>query len=265
MGLKTFSALVVSLSSIAVAGCETTYKQVPTITSAEGGSSVRFSHGSALIMSEGRSGIVWLRPVRYFHGDKLFFEVAVFNKTRDPINFGTEDIQLQSGDGAAIGVYDFDALQHQARREAEAQLVSASINEDINGWYASRVARRDPLAGDRIWRNAQNDYYASQTAINASLEDAIHTYYRVTLQTTTVDPYTTFGGIVFSPNIEVPLGTNRELVANVKFAGENHLFRLRIVPEGVPSPLQTGLPAVHREQIEAAQHAAPTWLWDQPH
>lgn len=250
--------------STLLAGCETTYKQVPTITAAEGASSVRFAHGNALIMSEGRLGIVWLKPVRYFRGSKVFFEVVAFNKTNQPVNFGTEDIQLRSGPDGAISVYDFDSLQHEARRQAQAELMAASLQEGMDLWHADRVARRDPYAANRIWRDSQNRYFATDSAVNASLEDAIYAYDRVTLQTTTIDPYTSFGGVVFSPNVEVAQGASRELVANVRFAGEDHLFRLRIVPEGVSSPIQTGLPAVRREQVEAAAKAPETWLWNQP-
>jgi hypothetical protein len=252
------------LSVVMLSGCETTYKQVPTITAAEGTSAVRFSHGSALVMSDGLYGTVWLRPVRYFSGDKIFFQVIAFNHTKDPVNFGTEDIEMRTGSGEPLPVYDFDALQHSARKKAQDELVGATVVEGLNAWHAERVSRRNPEVGVRIMRSGANDYFATVDAVNASLEDALITYSLVTLQTTTVDPYTSFGGVVFSPNIGVSDGI-REIVTNVRFAGEDHLFRLRIAPEGTPTPIQRGLPAVRRERVESQQHSPNTWLWDHPH
>jgi hypothetical protein len=264
MSMRTFTAVAL-LSSICLASCETTYKQVATITPAEGSSSaVRFSKGNALIMSEGQAGTVWLLPVRYYTGDKIYFEVVAFNKTNEPVNFGAEDVQMKADDGTPMVVQDFDYLQHQARQRAEAELAVAVVAEGLNDWHAARVARRDPYAASIIYRQGANAYFASTQAINAQLEDAVLAYADQTLQTTTVDPFTTHGGVVYTQQIDVQPGSVRAVVANVRFAGEDHLFRLRIASEGTPAPVQAGLPAVTRERVEKVEHACPTWLWDRP-
>lgn len=254
--------LAVAVTAVLLAGCETTYRQIPTISATGSNSTVRFSRGEALMISQGRRGTVWLRPVRYFKGDKVYFEVTAFNESNLPVNFGTEDIDLTTGAGSHVGIYDFDSLRVQARKHAEADLMAAYIVEGIDLWHAERVRRRDPYKSAAIWRNSQNQFIATGDAIEIAMEDAISYYARRTLQTTTVDPYTAFGGVVFSPNIEVPRGTQRELLANVRFAGEDHQFRLRIAPEGTPAPVQSGLPAASREQVSSGFHTPETWMFD---
>jgi hypothetical protein len=248
-----------------LAGCATTYKQVATITPAEGhSSSVRFAKGWALIMSEGRAGTVWLLPVRYYHGNKLFFEVVAFNKSNEPVNFGAEDVQLLLDDGTSVPVQDFDYLRAEARKKADRELLVAAIAEGLRDWHSALVAERDAYASTIIYRRGEV-YFASPQAIAANMQDAVLNDATIPLQTTTVDPLTTSGGVVFSEQLQIPPGTVRSVVANVRFAGEDHLFRLRIAPEGTAAPVQADLPAVERERVEALQHACSTWLWTHPY
>lgn len=246
-----------------LAGCQTVYKQVPTITSAEATTSVRFARGDALLMSDGSSGIVWLRPIRYYSGNKIFFEVVAFNRTNTPVNFGTEDIALATGDGIPLRAQEWDELQHHAHKRNPFGRLGEQISRDLTAWHLTAVAKRTP---DRatIWRRGDHQYYASREAIQYQLEDAVLRYSMETLQTTTVDPFTTFGGVVYADNVVVRRGGVRELLANVRFAGEDHRFRLRIAVEGTPTPVQVGLPAVTRASVEATRAACQTWMWDHP-
>lgn len=216
------------------------------------------------MMSNGQAGVVWLRPVRYHTGDKLFYQIVAFNKLSDPINFGVEDVQMGFEDGQGIQIYDFDALRRAEREQAQRELVAATVMAGLETWHASRVERRNPHLAPILYQRAANRYYATGDAIAARMEDAILHYADKMLQTTTVDPMTSFGGVVFARQFPIAEGEVWIVLVNVRFAGEDHLFRLRMAADGTPLPVETGIPAVRRRQVEDLFKSCPTWMWTRP-
>ncbi|SJM68642.1 hypothetical protein FM111_13495 [Brevundimonas diminuta 3F5N] len=94
---------------------------------------VRFSRGNAAMVSNGPAGSVMLLPVRYNATSKMFFAVAAFNTSGQPINFGTEDVRIFLEDGRRLYVQDFNYLRHQERIKAQRDLNAAWIDAGVEG------------------------------------------------------------------------------------------------------------------------------------
>ncbi|MEI9966051.1 MAG: hypothetical protein WDM92_16800 [Caulobacteraceae bacterium] len=223
---------------------------------------VRYALGNAAMVSDGERGAVMLLPVRYDAGRKMKVLVFAFNKSSEPVNFGTEDVRIQLDDGDYIPVQDFDYLQVEAKRRAQAELVSAVVQAGVESAFAAYVSRRDPYQGRVLYRRAADQFYDNEQSIQAELASAVAMYARTVLQTTTVDPRHAFGGGVFAERLPVAPGTRRAIQVDVRFAGEPHRFLIRLAPEGTPLPIEPNSPAVDRGSMEHMLKTPRTWLWD---
>lgn len=248
---------------VLMTGCASApeYKMVPT---ADHGVGVRFAKGDAMMVSSGRLGSVMLFPVRYNNSNKLYFLVGAFNLSRDPINFGAEDVRVRLDNGEYLGVQDFDYLREEAKRNAQRELAAAWVSAGIDGVLAYQDHKESPDRFDTAYRTTTGELFASQAVIEARLLRAVRDRGRVVLQTTTIDPGSTFGGAIFTQQISIPQGAARTIDVQVNLGGEPHAFRIAMAPSGTPTPVAMGIPAVPAREVRAIQEAQPTWMWDGP-
>jgi hypothetical protein len=251
------------MASVALTGCATTEMKMTPAASA--GVGVRFSRGEALMVSAGELGAIAIKPIRY-NADtgRVLFVVAGYNHSGEPINFGTENVSISLDNGASMPVYDFDALRHGYREDADRARMFAYVEAAANAYGAYRVSRHNPQEGRYLMERASEQYEERLYSIGDNLGRQVEAA-KAVLQTTTIDPGTYWAGWIVADQPTLAVGEVRKMNVSVTFAGETHRFSLFLAPEGTPTPPQVSLPAVTRVSGEALlHHTAPTWLWDKP-
>lgn len=260
MKFKTVAAIAMAGVLSACATVEPEYRMIPT---ADHGVGVRFSRGNAAMVSNGPAGAVMLLPVRYNATSKMYFALAAFNTSGEPINFGTEDVRIYLEDGATLYVQDFNFLRHRERVKAQHDINAAWVEAGVEGYlaYLDTEGLSERTRHQIAFRRASGSYAASTATIESRLRRAISTWGRSVLQTTTIDSGATFGGFIFADQILIPEGTRRQIVVEVNFAGAPHRFTLNLVPSGTDAPVPTGIPAVPGRAMQAMQRTPETWHW----
>lgn len=256
--------LLLAVSALSLmAGCATVepeYRMVPTGDHNVG---VRFSRGNAAMVSNGPAGSVMLLPVRYNSTSKMYFAVAAFNTSGQPINFGTENVRIQLDNGAPVRVQDFNFLRHQERVSAQRDLNAAWIDAGIEGYLAYRDTAGLPEHSRRqiAYRTMAGSYAFDSATIDSRLRRAMSSWGRTVLQTSTIDPGSTFGGFIFADQLQIPEGTSRQVMVDVDFAGASHRFTLNLVPSGTEFAVPVGIPAVPGQAMQSMQRTPETWQW----
>ena len=255
--------LTMLLASAVLAGCATVEPEYRMVPSGDYNVGVRFSRGNAAMVSNGPAGAVMLLPVRYNATSKMFFAVAAFNTSGQPINFGTEDVHIFLEDGTPLYVQDFNYLRHQERIKAQRDINAAWIDAGIEGYLAYLDADGLPNRHRRqiAYRTAVGSYAVDTATIESRLRRAMSTWGRNVLQTTTIDSGATFGGYIFADQLLIPEGTRRRIVVEVNFGGAPHRFTLNLVPSGTDFPVPTGIPAVPGRTMQVMQRTSETWHW----
>lgn len=254
----------IGLSALVLAsGCATVEPEYRMIPTGDHNVGVRFSRGNAAMVSNGQAGAVMLLPVRYNATSKMFFAVAAFNTSGQPINFGTEDVRILLEDGQRLYVQNFNYLRHQERIKAQRDLNAAWIDAGVEGYlaYLNTEGLQERTRHQIAYRTAAGAYAVDSATIESRLRRAISTWGRNVLQTTTIDSGATFGGYVYADQLPIPEGTHRQIVVEVNFAGAPHRFTLKLVPSGTDFPVPTDIPAVPARTVQTMQRTPETWHW----
>lgn len=255
--------VIIAAALAVLTGCATVEPEYRMIPTGDHNVGVRFSRGNAAMVSSGPAGAVMLLPVRYNATSKMFFAVAAFNTSGQPINFGTEDVRIFLEDGQRLYVQDFNYLRHQERIKAQRDLNAAWIDAGVEGYlaYLNTEGLPDRTRHQIAYRTAAGTYAVDSATIESRLRRAISTWGRNVLQTTTIDPGATFGGYVYADQLLIQEGTHRQIVVEVNFAGSPHRFTLKLVPSGTDFPVPTDIPAVPARTVQAMQRTPETWHW----
>ncbi len=250
-------------AALAVGGCAT--KREMTMVPAQSGAEVgvRFSRGEAVMASGGDLGAVMIAPVRYNGSSKrLMFQVAAFNRSGQPVNFGAENVSIELEDGGRLPVHNFDMLRSGARSHARQQQMAALVEAGIGVYAASQAD--NPYQARRISRAAAEVYDYRMYSIAANLAHTVRSMGRYVLQTSTIDPETYWGGVILADQPDLPKADARGVRVGVNLGGEMHYFHLSLTQEGAPVRHVVNLPAVWRRDMEAYRDTPQTWLYDEP-
>ncbi len=207
-----------------------------------------------------------LLPARYSgNSGRTLFALSGYNNSLEPINFGPDDVSMTLDDGTPLPVFDFDHIRHGDKLRAERQRVLATIALGAE-LYAASGGRHNARRGS----NSEADR-AALLAYDERLHSIAETLaYRTrqarqVLETTTLDPGTSWSGWVVGPEPSLAEGQTRRVDVVVRLAGETHRFSLLLAAEGTPLPAQADLPAAPRRDAELALYGTPsTWLWNLP-
>lgn len=213
------------------------------------------------MVSNGPSGSIMLLPVRYNSGSKLYFAIAAFNRSGQPVNIGTEDVRVYLNDGGPVRVQDFNYLRQESKREAERAMAAAWISAGIEGYLAYQNAEGHPRRTEIAFRRASGDFYLSTQAIEFHLRQAIAERGRLVLQTTTVDPGTATAGFIFTDQLLIPSGSARSIMVDVNFGGSPHQFTIGLASSDSAAEVPTNIPAVPRQRMQAMQRTPETYHW----
>ena len=233
----------VALAAV-LAGCATSYEFTPI---AEAGQTVRYENGMATATAEGDQGSVRTSPLGFNDEKQVMFGVAVYNGTDHPLNMSYDKIRLWTGDGKQIALYDKSTLERQVRNRAMIAAVATaaagaaaaysaqqnayshsygSVTTPRGGLYTFRASTYDAGAAAAGVAVASAATGAGLVAIHNKLGETLSGLNGRVLQTSTVDPGQSYGGVVVGDRLKGSYP--QELVLRVSWAGGEQAFRYRV-------------------------------------
>lgn len=228
-----------------------------------GQETARFYRGSAAVMLQTPSGTIEIRPMPVEKG-RVQLAIAVYNKSGRPANFGIENISA-SVNGIPVPVPTSEQLADQARQKARSAKIGAALLTGVVAGVASTASSHGTayrhVGGPRggytqaiHWHDDTPGIIGATAAvaggamvihgIDKKLDYTLDQLGGQILQTTTVDPGSTFGGLVVVPAGK-DLAYPAQLRLQISFNGVAYPFAFRLTPPGmnVPPPL----PATRQE------------------
>lgn len=261
---------------VVLTGCSTEYIVTPI---ADNSLSVRYDQGHAIVYSDKKFGAVQITPLGMNGDDRLGFSISALNKSGMPANFGIENVSLLQADGTPGKLFTAVELEHEAKVKAGWQTFAAVLGAVAEGAAANanahstasgiaytragpvsyHVRTYDPAAAQEGMREAGAQLGDNLQAIKTSLNDTMTTIQNHILQTTTVDPGDSYGGIALADTLSSSKFP-QTFALGVNWNGEDHVFRFVVGTDKSPSPEQTApelaAPAPNATQTAAAAPAA---------
>jgi len=236
-----------------------------------GAETARYSSGSATISLKTPSGTVEIRPMPVENG-KVTFAVAVLNQGELPTNFGMENIAA-TVNGIPVTLPTRNQMADQARKKARKAKIgtvlvtgvlagAVSTAADSGTYYHHVGSSRGGYTQAIHWEDDTPGVIGATAAVaagammvqtvNQKLDHTLDQLGTQILQTTTVDPGSSFGGLVVVPTGK---GTDNPAAIRlqVNFNGRLYPFAFRLTPSGINVP--PPLPAAG--QPKAAMPAKP--------
>lgn len=242
--------LVVAIA-VFVSGCASTYSLK---AEAIGKQAVRFDGGRPELVSETSSAAIRVSPRATSFQNRMSIAVVIFNKADHPVNFGYENIKVNTGSGIPIRLFTYDQLRKEARDAATwaavatalsagAQSYAASQPSTINTYgssygsagfstYSARTTIYNPAAAAAGNAIAQQNARQDMQNISQALEGTLNRLDGSILRTTTVDPRTAFGGEIVVDKPKFSKGEVPYVIITVDVEGEEHEFKFSIASEG---------------------------------
>jgi hypothetical protein len=222
-----------------------------------GAETARFYRGNAAVILETPSGSIEIRPMPVENG-RIQFAIAVYNKSGRPANVGTENVSATLN-GLPVPVPSYEQLADQAQQKARNAKIGAALFTGVLAGVASTASNHGTayrhVGGPRggytqaiHWHDDTPGIVGATAAvaggamvihgIDKKLDYTLDQLGGQVLKTTTVDPGSTFGGMVVVPtgkHIAYPA----QIRLTISFNGVSYPFAFRLTPSGtdVPPPL----------------------------
>ncbi len=248
--MKGLVALVAgaALASQAVAADLILY---PVQTGAE---TIRYRTGIPTLNIETPGGSVTVTPLPLDHNHATF-GVAVYNKGDNSINFGIENVTASIG-AQSLPVLSREELQKRAKSRAAWSMVGLALLSGVAAAAASTAHTTDHSYGNvrtphgtYSWSASYRDNSLGAAAAGATiaagtagiigiqnrLDYTLGTLATDILQTTTIDPDNTYGGIVV---VEKPSGMSLpyDVTLTMHLNGADYPFTFRMTEQGKNKP-----------------------------
>ena len=219
-----------------------------------GSETVRYRTGIPTLNLETLSGSVTVTPLPLDHNHATF-GVAVYNKGDNSVNFGIENVTATVA-GKFIPVLSREELQRRAKSRAAWSMVGIAL---LSGVAAAAVSTAHTTSqsygnirtphGTYFWSESYRDNSLGAVAAGATiaagtggivgvqnrLDYTLGTLATDILQTTTIDPDNSYGGIVI---IEKPSGnvTPYDVTMTIHLSGVDYPFTFRLTEQGKNKP-----------------------------
>jgi len=218
-----------------------------------GNETARYVKGVPTLDLGQQRGAVELRSLGFYNNHPMF-AIAFYNAGPEPVNIGLEDIRA-AANGRQLTVFSVEELEHQAKHKAWwSQFAIAMIGGVGAGLAASQRDRyhstiRGPygtytinssypsLAGQLEAANISLNTASGIAAIQYQLDRTIELINDHVVQRTTVDPGSTYGGLIIMDKLkwgDPPF----ELHLDVDWNGERYPFEYVMQKPGQPVPVQ---------------------------
>lgn len=232
-----------------------------------GNEGVRYLKGVPTIDLLQQRGAVQIRSLG-FYNNRPMYQIAFYNAGPEPVNIGLEDIHA-SKDGEPLRVFSVQELERQAKQKAwwtqfGLALVGAfgsaaaasqrdSYHSTITGPYGTYHVHADyPSLAGQLQANAiAMDTAYSIAAVQYQLDQTIDIINNHVVQRTTVDPGSTYGGLIILDKLKTG-NPPFEIRIDVDWNEERYPFAYVMQKRGQPVP--------ERYAAMLAVHAKPRAL-----
>lgn len=241
--MKNLLIAVIAASSLCVSACASSYTVAPV---AHEGQTIRYLRGQPSVFHEQEIGAIQVTPLGLNEKGRAVFAVAAFNDGGEPVNFGVENIDFAAG-GADVRIFTYDELEKMAQTDAAIAMVivalagaatvaaansgptSTTTTYTPHGTYYSETtnyALQSLTTSVAVAQttNAMSDVANGLDATLVELGDSV-------LQTTTIDPGSSFGGLVITDRITIPDDGALPAALTVEFNGETYAFDFSITKD----------------------------------
>jgi hypothetical protein len=224
-------------AALAVSACATSYAVKPVAGDSQ---SIRYVQGQATTFAEGRNGSVQVTPLGVNEKGRLVFGVAAFNNAKEPTNFGVENMIAAAG-GEPLRIFTHAELERMAKNDATIALVAAALAGAATAYAASqgptytstystprgvyRYQATDHVAQAALAGAAVAGTALTMKEINDNLDGTLMALQGQVLQTTTIDPESSFGGQVITDRVAIPSEGSLDALLTVTWNEDVYQFR----------------------------------------
>lgn len=230
--MKSITILGACASAFALTACATSYSVTPTDT---GAAKVTYDQGRSTTDLEQTKGAVKITPLGTTEGGRLKFGVAVFNKSGEAVNIGTENFTASVA-AEPVAIYTYAQLEKKAKTAANVALFVTALGSAGAGYSTSSTTMTTPRGGTYRATTTHYNPYAAQlaqertandmAAIRGQLDDTLARLGQDLLQTTTVKPGEAFGGQIILAKSKARGPHTVDIVAH--WQGEDYPFHFNI-------------------------------------
>jgi hypothetical protein len=257
------SKIAVVALGVALSGCATEYSMSPVPQASQ---QIRYERGEPTLYSEHLLGVVQVTPVKVTDDMRLAFGIAAFNKSGAPSNFGVENISLAEGDGTADKIFTSGELIHEAKVKAAWATFATALAGGLaaaNSYSTTTATAYTPEGSVSLYARTYDPAQAAEAraetrenlaAIQNSLDRTISGINGSVLQTTTVNPGDSYGGIVVADKLDSSRYP-QTVSLHIAWNGEDHAFKF-IIAEGPPQVPQGAPASLPVEALPPSQPAA---------
>jgi hypothetical protein len=220
----------------------------------QGAETIRYRTGIPTLNLETAGGSITITPLPLDHSHATF-GVAVYNKGDNSVNFGIENVTASIA-GKPIEVLSREELQKRAKSRAAWSMVGLALLSGVAAAAASTAHTTDHSYGNvrtphgtYFWSASYRDNSLGVAAAGATLaagtagiigiqnrlEYTLGTLATDIVQTTTVDPDNSYGGVIV---IEKPsnMGIPYDVTITMHFNGQDYPFTFRLTQQGKNKP-----------------------------
>ena len=244
-------AALCSISAPALAGPNWAVQPIQA-----GQETVRFHQGVPTVDLELKEGVVQVTPLGIDHGS-LVFGVAVYNDSRQPANFGIENVAASTGSGT-LRAFTKDELVRQAKNRATwtqiglaflgAAAATAAASQR-NYYRSTYVTPRGTYRSYWSMPSAVGQVQATAIAagtgygivsVQNQLDRTVETLGNEIVQLTTIDPGESYAGRLVLQKFN-PKSLPSQIVLTVNWNGESYPFTFQVAKPGTPAPPFTAI------------------------
>lgn len=238
MHFRTIAA--VAAASMAVSACAVSYQITPH---AGTGQTVRYLQGQPTIVADGARSSIQVALLPPNEKSRLLYSVAAYNRGEEPVTFGVENIALEA-DGVPVRIFTVPELERMAKNDA----ATAAVLIALAGGVSAAAAAQSPTSTSTlytpsgIYRSETTNRALQSLATSASVAQTSNSLNNVSsaldatlanlgqnmLQTTTVDPDSSFGGQVVGDRVKVPGEGELSTTLRINFAGDEYVVNFGI-------------------------------------
>ena len=181
-------------------------------------------------------------------GDKgrLLYSVAIYNRGSEPINFGVENVSVLAA-GTPVRVFTYAELERMAKNDATTALVITALAGGVAAYSAAQSPTYHTTTTTPFgtYTTTATNYAAQAVAvaatsaattaqmnnIGANLDNTLSTLGHNVLQTTTVDPDSSYGGQIIADRVQMPDSGTLPTTFIVEVSGERFSFDFDITEQ----------------------------------
>lgn len=229
-----FTAITAASAALLLSACATSYQITPHATS---GQTVRYFQGQPTIVTNGEHGSLQVALLPPNEKGRLLYSVAAYNDSDEPATLGVENMTLTAA-GESVRIFTVPELERMAKNDA----TTAAVLVALAGGVAAAAAAQSPTSTSTlytprgVYRTETTNRALQSLAVTASaaqtstsianigsaLDATLANLGQNVLQTTTIDPNSSFGGQVVGDRVSIPGDGVLETTLRVTFAGEEY-------------------------------------------